>query len=84
MRNGLFAFAVLLALVASGAEKKFISFAWEYQERSARDLLAVSDQFAKLPYDGIGIYLYGRNPDGKAFANCGADAIRKRGTIRGR
>lgn len=68
MRNGLLASAVLSALIASGAEKKFISFAWEYQERSAKDLLAVSDAFAKLPYDGIGIYLYGRNPDGKAVS----------------
>ena len=32
-------------------------------------MLAVADQFASSPIDGVGLYLYGRNPDGQKVSS---------------
>lgn len=69
MNRLLFAAVTLVAAGAAlGAERKFINFGWEFQEKSARDLLSIADKFAEQPFDGVGLYLYGRNPDGKAVS----------------
>ena len=57
-----------LALTCEGG-KKYLAFAWEFQDHGPKDLLAVADQFASSSIDGVGLYLYGRNPDGRKISS---------------
>ena len=62
-----FTFAIAFARECDGA--KYLAFAWEFQEHGPKELLAVADQFAQTSLDGVGLYLYGRNPDGKRISS---------------
>ena len=62
-----FTFAIACARECDGA--KYLAFAWEFQDHGPKDLLAVADQFASSSIDGVGLYLYGRNPDGRKISS---------------
>ena len=47
-----FTFAFAFACSAAPA-RKYLAFAWEFQGHGPKDLLAVADQFAATPIDGV-------------------------------
>ena len=57
--------SVIAAAEGSTAQKKYISFGWEYKRLSPWNILENADKFRKTGIDGIGIYLCATNSLGK-------------------
>lgn len=51
------AFALALAPSVRAADRKMVSFAWEWHRSGAKELLALQPQVAAAGYDGIGVDL---------------------------